>query len=276
VLLAQLYRLWAAARAADLVKWVAHHKLSPLGEEGSQSSEDLGLLAAGLLEQAQARNCDGAVLALDQSKAYDRVPLTLLEELLSDSGIHPALGKPMLCMARSARRIKEVLDVIGVSKLPWCGLVPGCPMATIVEGLLMLRWRVMVAGEIPRAPLMLPPLPALGSVSDPPADEPQRRGRKPLILRCWVDDSTAGDLGTENSIVTVVKGLRAIELLAASDRLVVNRTKSAIAAAPGDFRAALSGPHPGQSELESRRSVGAMRRGSGARPPRHHCGTLGN
>jgi hypothetical protein len=55
-----------------------------------------------------------------------------------------------------------------------------------------------------------------------------------------VDDSTAGDLGTENSIVTIVKGLRAIELLAASDRLVVNRTKSAIAAAPGDFRAALS------------------------------------
>ena len=55
-----------------------------------------------------------------------------------------------------------------------------------------------------------------------------------------MDDSTAGDLGTENSIVTVVKGLRAIELLAASDRLVVNRTKSAIAAAPGNFRAALA------------------------------------
>jgi hypothetical protein len=91
VLLAQLYRLWAAARAADLVKWAAHHKLSPVGEEGSQASEELGLLAAGLLEQAQARNCDGAVLALDQSKAYDRVPLDLLEELLRDSGIHPAI-----------------------------------------------------------------------------------------------------------------------------------------------------------------------------------------
>ena len=55
-----------------------------------------------------------------------------------------------------------------------------------------------------------------------------------------MDDSTAGDLGTEESITTVVRGLRAIELLAASDRLVVNRTKSAIAAAPGDFRAALA------------------------------------
>ena len=34
--------------------------------------------------------------------------------------------------------------------------------------------------------------------------------------------------------------MRAIELLAASDHLVVNRTKSAIAATPGEFRAALT------------------------------------
>jgi hypothetical protein len=101
VLLAPLYRLWAAARASDLVKWVAHHKLSHLGEECSQASEELGPLAAGLLEQAQAKNCDGAVLALDQTKAYDRVPLNLLAELLRDSGILPAIGRPTLCLVAS-------------------------------------------------------------------------------------------------------------------------------------------------------------------------------
>ena len=114
--------------------------------------------------------------------------------------------------------------------------MPSCPMATIVEGLLMLRWRVMVVGEIPRAL----PMPARFREADPPAAGPQLRGRKPLILRCWVDDSTAGDLGTEESITAVVRGLRAIELLAASDHLVVNRTKSAIAATPGDFKGALT------------------------------------
>ena len=167
------------------------------------------------------------MLALDQSKAYDRVPLDLLAELLRDSGIHPAIGRPTLCVARSARRIK-VLDVIGSSRLPWCGLVPGCPMATIVEGLLMLRWRVMVVGEIPRAL----PMPARFREADLPAAGPQLMGRKPLILRCWVDDSTAGDLGTEESITTVVRGVRGH---------------------PGRFQGRAHHVDPGQSELGQRR-----------------------
>ena len=133
------------------MKGIELHKLSPLGDaQGSQASEELGLLAAGLLEQAQATNRDGAVLALDQSKAYDRVPLDLLAVLLRDCGVHPAIGGPMLCMAKSARRIK-VLDAIGGCRQPTSSLTPGCPMATFVEGLLMLRWRLMVCGPIPRA-----------------------------------------------------------------------------------------------------------------------------
>ena len=74
--------------------------------------------------------------------------------------------------------------------------------------------------------------------------------REPRILRCLVDDSTAGDLGTEESITTVVRGLRAIELLTASDLLLVNRTKSAIAAMPSDFRAALTTLIQGRASWE--------------------------
>jgi hypothetical protein len=130
VLLAQLYRIWAAARAEDLLCWINFHKLSPLEDaQGNQAAEELGLLAAGMLEEAEATRSDGALLALDQSKAYDRVPLDLLAELMRDSGVHPAIGGPMLCMARSRRRIK-VLDAMG-GQAPHVRAGPGLPYGDV-------------------------------------------------------------------------------------------------------------------------------------------------
>ena len=99
----------------------------------------------------------------------------------------------------------------------------------------MLRRRLGVSGQIPR-PLGGRPPPGLMAVlggGQPPAV------RAPRILRYWVDDSSAGDIGTEESVVTGVRGLRA-ELLTASDLLLVNRKKSAVAATPSDHRAALT------------------------------------
>ena len=60
--------------------------------------------------------------------------------------------------------------------------------------------------------------------------------RIPRVLRCWVDDSTAGDIGAEHSAVTCIRGLRSMELLSASDLLQVNRIKSAVAATPESHR----------------------------------------
>ena len=180
VLLAQLYRIWAAARAVDLLRWIDFHKLSPLEDaQGNQAAEELGLLAAGMLEEAEATKKDGALLALDQSKAYDRVPLDLLAELLRDSGVHPSIGGPMLCMARSRRRIK-VLDAIGEARHPTSGLVPGCPMATFMEGLLMLRWRLFVGGPLPRLLVNLGQAPGglLASTSEKKAARAAVLGRR--------------------------------------------------------------------------------------------------
>ena len=210
VLLAQLYRIWAAVRAQDLARWIAHHGLQPTPAGRVAAAEELALLAAGLLEEAEARNQSAAILALDLSKAYDRIPLMVIEELVRTSGLAPEIGRPMLDMARGPRRIK-VLDVVGELRDPESGLVPGCPMATYVMSLLLLRWRQGVAANAPV-------------------------GRQPAILRCWVDDSTAGDTGESRSVVTVVSGLRQMELLAASDGLVVNKTKSAVAATPASHR----------------------------------------
>ena len=107
VLLAQLYRIWASARAPDLARWMVHHKISPVSPEaGVTSAEDLAILAAGLLEEADVTGRCAALLAIDLSKAYDRLPLDLIAELVRTSGIHSAIGGPMLHMAHGWRRIK--------------------------------------------------------------------------------------------------------------------------------------------------------------------------
>ena len=105
----------------------------------------------------------------------------------------------------------------------------------------MLRWRLFVGGPLPRM---------LGNLGQAPGGLQAPGRRKPRVLRCWVDDSTTGDIGTEASVVTVVLGLRGIELMSASDLLLVNRTKSAVAATPSDHRAALTTLIQGRSEWE--------------------------
>ncbi len=211
VLLAQLYRLWAAARAGDLGKWMRHHRLRT--ETGRLvAAEELALLAAGVLEEAEATGQEAAILALDQSKAYDRVPHDLVEELVDRSGLHPAIGRPMLNMICGPKRVK-VLDIAGQERQPTSGLVPGCPMATFVMELLLHRWRSRVRGY--------------------------GQARVPKILRTWVDDSTAGDLGKEQSVKICIRGLRAIMEQMDTDRLQVNCSKSAIVAAPESHRDAL-------------------------------------
>ena len=56
------------------------------------------MLAAGLLEQATSVGQDAALVAMDLSKAYDRVPLEVLEVLVRNSGMAAAIGEPRLDM----------------------------------------------------------------------------------------------------------------------------------------------------------------------------------
>ena len=62
------------------MRWIEFHKLSPLEDaEGNQAAEELGLLAAGMLEEAEATKRDGALLALDQSRLTTGSRLTSLQ-----------------------------------------------------------------------------------------------------------------------------------------------------------------------------------------------------
>ena len=103
--------------------------MQPLEESGA-ACEDLAVDLAFVLEAARVAGALPAwAVATDLSKAYDRIPLDVLEDALRDSGLPAGLWGPLLAMARSPRRIK-VGSVCGKQDHPTHGLVPGCPLAT--------------------------------------------------------------------------------------------------------------------------------------------------
>jgi hypothetical protein len=126
VLLSVLYRVWAKARSSFLERWIRDAGMQPLEESGA-SCEDLAVDLAFVLEAAKVAGALPAwAVATDLSKAYDRIPLDVLEEALRDSGLPFGLWGPLVAMARSARRIK-VGSVCGKQENPTHGLVPGAP-----------------------------------------------------------------------------------------------------------------------------------------------------
>ena len=124
---------------------------------------------------------------MDLSKAYDTVFLELLEFLLAGSGLPAEIWRPMLDMARAPRRIK-VLQAVGDWRQPNSGMLPGCPGATFVMSLLLVRWR---------------------------------RGTRAASLtarvRCWVDDSTASGKGCTGGLALLVAAVRHMEDLEQGD-----------------------------------------------------------
>ena len=102
--------------------------------------EAYGALLAAELERATVEDDPLLAVCMDLSEACDTVHLELLEFLLGGSGLAAEIWRPMLDMARAPRRVK-VLQAVGGWKSPTSGMLPGCPGATFVMGLLLERWR---------------------------------------------------------------------------------------------------------------------------------------
>lgn len=72
VLLPLIYRMWARIRAQDIARWMQRAGICPLGGQ-SKSAEEHGLLLATMLEAAKVNEVAAGGLALDFSKAYDKM-----------------------------------------------------------------------------------------------------------------------------------------------------------------------------------------------------------
>ena len=196
VLLSVIYRIWAKARSYFLEQWIVAAGAVPV-EEAKAACEDLAVDLAFDLEAASSGGPALYAVATDLSKAYDRIPLEVLEVGLRDMGLPGSLWKPVVAMAKTPRRIK-VRSACGKRAVPTHGLVPGCPLATFVMGLMLHRWRTTISLAVPGA-----------------------------VKRCWVDDSTASIRGsTLAGLKLVLANVVAFEGLAATDAMKVNHSKS--------------------------------------------------
>ena len=205
-----IYRIWAKRRMAQLQRWITgegldHAHEGVLAHDLSLSAEDLALLTAVLFEEAKQRGEAAALLAIDLSKAYDRLVIAQLEQRLLDMGLDSGLVGPMMNAARFQRRIK-VMHVAGEAFGPLCGLVPGCPLATAAMSLALWRWRRDMASL---------PIP-----------------RDCRHFRTWVDDSTIFSTTVTGAWLAVAAGLRSMERLSATDNMIMNVQKTGIVARP--------------------------------------------
>ena len=211
VLLSAIYRLWAAARAAEMRAWLVSNKALQDGPAASAAAQaaDLALL----LQHARTTGWQIDGLAVDWSKCYDRLPLAVLRALAQAAGVPPTVAGPMHAAYGFPRRL--VADSLaGTQHVPTCGLTPGCPAATHWLALLMFCW----AQE-----LML--------------HEPD------IIHREYVDDLTAHRQHNDpvDATMRITRLIRITEALAQDSRLQLNVDKSRCFSTHPPTRAALQG-----------------------------------
>ena len=82
-----------------------------------------------LVEKARKLGVHLSGIAIDWSKAYDRIPLAYLDVLAAEAGLPPEIAKPMLAAYRAPRRVR-MGPLAGQLQTPTHGIPPGCPAAT--------------------------------------------------------------------------------------------------------------------------------------------------
>jgi len=93
------------------------------------------------LAVARADEVEIAGLAVDWSKCYDRLRLSVLKSIAAAAGLPGSISGPMLAAYGQARRVL-CEGMAGALRVPNCGLAPGCPAATDWLAMLMFPWLV--------------------------------------------------------------------------------------------------------------------------------------
>ena len=143
-----VYRLWAATRMQELVEWqetwISAHVASYRPQMGC---EDLWMAEALRVEHALLTGEGLAGISLDFSKAFDRLPHSVLLNIARCVGMDEHILCGLSGMYSQLRRAFKVGQHIGEPFTSTNGILQGCPMSVLLLNMFVEVWSRAVQEE---------------------------------------------------------------------------------------------------------------------------------
>ena len=143
-----IYRLWAAARVADVMAW--QEQWAHSGQHGSRrghGTEDVYWCLALKIERAVLLGEPLYGISLDYAKCFDNLPQDILLRLASETGLHTNILRPLKSMYQRLRRRFRVAGSVGKEFQATNGILQGCPLSVILLNALISIWAKAVQAE---------------------------------------------------------------------------------------------------------------------------------
>ena len=147
-----VYRLWAATRVAEVLAWQEKWLDKGLyGFRRSHGADDVWWEQSLHVERALTECGDLFGISLDYGKCFDRVPVHIVLELASASGMPPQLVTPLQSLYANLVRRFRVGRGVGQEFRATNGIIQGCPLSVVLLNLLVNVWARAVGTEVPKA-----------------------------------------------------------------------------------------------------------------------------
>ena len=115
----------------------------PMAPDLRAGAAHLAWLLQVQMDTAQAQGKAVVGVSFDWSKAFDRVPLQLLQHALEQAAVPLQYARPLLATYGADRRLR-VAGAQGAAWSPTCGVLLGCPLAVFALALLVRPWQCKV------------------------------------------------------------------------------------------------------------------------------------
>ena len=147
-----VYRLWAAVRVGDVMKWQDSWISDELhGFRRSHGAEDVWWTQALAIEDALLQGSSLYGLSLDYGKCFDRIPFHIVLELARVRGMSPRLLVPLKSLYANLTRRFRFGRALGREFKSTNGIIQGCPLSVVLLNLLVDVWAKSLKCEVPAA-----------------------------------------------------------------------------------------------------------------------------